>query len=78
MQEEDVEVEEISVTGCGPAGNILNAALNGALGSLVAINPNAVRMVVSCRTCTRVLVQVPIGRTQADVNVCVRCKSLYF
>ena len=77
-QEDDVEVEEISITGCGTAGNIVNAALNGALGWLLAINPNAVRVVVSCGTCTRVLVQVPVGITQADVNVCVRSKSLYF
>ena len=47
-QEEDVEVEEISITGCGPAGNIVNAALNGALGWLLAIKPNVVRVVVSC------------------------------
>ena len=56
-QEKDVEVEDISITGYGPAGNILNAALNGALGSLVAITPNAVRIIVSCGTCTRVLVR---------------------
>ncbi len=63
---EEITNQAVTIRGCGAAGNIVQASL-GILGILFP----QVGVTVECGRCTRVNVQVPIGTTHADVEVCV-------
>ena len=66
----------IRILNCGQPGDIVNLVLNAALGWFFVLNPSVVDVEVNCDVygdgrCVGVTVQVPVGTTRADVDVCV-------
>lgn len=60
------QAQQVAINGCGPAGDIVQAALR----FVGALFRGAVRIAISCGRCTQVRVEVPVGTVQADVRVC--------